>query len=288
MLEKSQLVRDSKSPLPGEASRSKRVNEAERPWRQAFQSLLLEANQELATILQDFRNIHHAAPGGAPRALHVSELLTRAIQCAVNQHMLQTELSTQALTDELTGLYNRRGFLSLAERQLKLANREYCELLLFFIDVDDLKQINDSFDHSAGDLALIRTAEVLVRTFRDSDILARLGGDEFAVLAIETSGHDEAAIKARLRESLESVGANESQYRLSLSVGAVRFTPGSASSITELMHEADLAMYEAKESVDLSSRPISSSFVETETTSKWKRSPDLRRAKKAPYKIEAI
>jgi diguanylate cyclase (GGDEF)-like protein len=246
MLEKSQLIRDSESPLPGEASHSNLVNEAERPWRQAFQSLLFEANQELATILQDFRNIHHAAPGGAPRAQHVSELLTRAIQCAVNQHMLQTELSTQALTDELTGLYNRRGFLGLAEQQLKLASRTNREFLLFFIDVDDLKQINDTFDHSAGDLALIRTAEALIETFRDSDILARLGGDEFAALSIDSPGHNEAAIMARLRESLESVHANESRYRLSLSVGAVRFIPGSASSIAELMQEADLTMYEAK------------------------------------------
>jgi diguanylate cyclase (GGDEF)-like protein len=242
MLENCQLVRDSDSPLPGEASRSNLVNEGKRPCGQPFHSLQLEVDQELSTILQDFRNMPHAAP----HARYVSELLTRAVQCAVKQHFLQMELSAQAFTDELTGLYNRRGFLSLAERQLKLASRVYSEFLLFFIDVDGLKQINDTFDHAAGDLALIRTAEVMVNTFRDSDILARLGGDEFAVLAIETSGHNEAAIMARLSESLESVSTNESRYLLSLSVGAVRFGSETKSSIVELMHQADRTMYEAK------------------------------------------
>jgi diguanylate cyclase (GGDEF)-like protein len=202
----------------------------------------MEANQELASVLQDFRNMPHTAP----RAHYVSELLSRAVQCAVKQHMLQTELSAQAFTDELTGLYNRRGFLSLAERQLKLASRVYCEFLLFFIDVDDLKRINDTFDHAVGDLALIRTAEVLVNTFRDTDILARLGGDEFAVLAIETSGHNEDAVMARLRDSLESVTTNESRYLLTLSVGAIRFGPGTTNSIVELIHQADRTMYKAK------------------------------------------
>jgi diguanylate cyclase (GGDEF)-like protein len=177
-------------------------------------------------------------------------------------------------------LYNRRGFLSLAERQLRLASRTYREFLLFFIDVDDLKRINDTFDHSAGDLALIRTAEVLVNTFRDSDILGRLGGDEFAALAIETSGHNEAAIMARLRESLESVSANESRYLLSLSVGAVRFSPGTTSSIVELMYQADRAMYEAKRS-GRSGRPANIVFPCPDGKDiDWSRPPDLRRAKK--------
>ena len=102
--------------------------------------------------------------------------------------MLQSELSSLALTDELTGLYNRRGFICLSEVQLKLARRSGCDMVLFFIDVDGLKQINDSFGHSEGDNALIRTAEVLRMTFRESDVLARIGGDEFGALAIEASG----------------------------------------------------------------------------------------------------
>jgi len=164
----------------------------------------------------------------------------------VKQYMLRAELSNLALTDELTRLYNRRGFLSLAERQLKLGRRSGREILLFFIDVDGLKRINDSFGHSEGDLALTHTAEVLGKTFRDSDVFSRLGGDEFAALAIEASGHSEGTITARLRQNLETVNTNESRYLLSLSLGVVRFDPRTTSSIAELMLQADRAMYEAK------------------------------------------
>jgi two-component system cell cycle response regulator len=160
--------------------------------------------------------------------------------------MPQAELSSLALTDELTGLYNRRGFLCLTERQLKRGRRSGRDILLFFIDVDCLMRINDSFCPSEGDFALIRTAQILVMTFRKSDVLARLDADEFAALAIETSGHSEATIMARLRESLETVSAREPRYPLSLSVGVVRFAPRTTKSIAELMLQVDRAIYQAK------------------------------------------
>lgn len=213
---------------------------------QTYQTLLSEANQELATLLREVGIKSDVAPASAQPSQPISELLMRAVECAVKQYMLRAELSNLALTDELTSLYNRRGFLSLAERQLKLGRRSGREMLLFFIDVDGLKRINDSFGHSEGDLALTRTAEVLGKTFRDSDVLARLGGDEFAALAIEASGHSEATITVRLRQNLETVNTNESRYLLSLSLGVVRFDPRTTSSIAELMLQADRAMYEAK------------------------------------------
>lgn len=213
---------------------------------QTYQTLLSEANRELATLLREVGINSDAAPGSTPQSQPISELVMRALECAVKQYLLRAELSNLALTDELTGLYNRRGFLPLTERQLKLGRRSGREMLLFFIDVDGLKQINDSFGHSEGDLALTRTAEVLGKTFRDSDVLARLGGDEFAALAIEASGHSEATITARLRQNLETVSTNESRYPLSLSLGVVRFNPRTTSSIAQLMLQADRAMYEAK------------------------------------------
>jgi PleD family two-component response regulator len=82
-----------------------------------------------------------------PQAGRVSELLMRAVRCAAKQYMLQAELGNLAVTDELTGLSNRRGFMALAERQLKLGRRTDRGILLFMIDVDRLKQINDSFGH---------------------------------------------------------------------------------------------------------------------------------------------
>lgn len=210
-----------------------------------FQGLLKEANRELASLLRDV----HSGPdtglldGAGSEAIR--DLLRRALQCATKQYMLQTELSNLALQDELTGLYNRRGFLALAERQLKLARRSGRSLLLFFIDVDGLKEINDVFGHGEGDAALKCTAEALEATFRDSDVIARLGGDEFAVLAIEASGQSEATIRERLTEYLNSA-RQASDYQFSVSLGAARFDPWDQTSIRDLIAEADGAMYEQK------------------------------------------
>jgi diguanylate cyclase (GGDEF)-like protein len=176
----------------------------------------------------------------------VNELLIRAVRCAAQQYMLQAELGNLALTDELTSLYNRRGFMVLAQRQLKLGRRSGRGLLLFFIDLDGLKQINDSFGHPEGDQALKRTAQALEMTFRDSDVIARVTGDEFAVLAIEAAGHSEATIRNRLCEDLKSISAGESRYTISLSLGAAHFDPRASTSLGELMAQADQAMYEQK------------------------------------------
>src|SRR4029077_20951716 len=109
----------------------------------------------------------------------------RTVLCAVKQSLLDRELRSLALTDDLTCLYNRRAFFALATQQLKVMRRRGLGLLLFFADVDHLKEINVTYGHREGDLALIRTANALEQTFRDSDIVARLSGDEFAVLALE-------------------------------------------------------------------------------------------------------
>ena len=211
-----------------------------------FRGLLSEANRELASLLRDVRTEAHGTSLGGARNQQASELLMRAVRCAAKQYMLQAELGNLALTDELTGLYNRRGFLALAERQLKLGRRSGRGMLLFVMDVDRLKHINDAFGHPEGDRVLKRTAEVLEQAFRDSDVVARLGGDEFGVLAIEASGHSEATIKARLFECLKSNCATESPYQISLSLGLARFDSGSCTSIGELMAKADQAMYEHK------------------------------------------
>jgi diguanylate cyclase (GGDEF)-like protein len=211
-----------------------------------FQDLLSQANQELAGLLRDVRTGAHDTAPADTRSQEVSELLMRAVRCAAKQYMLQAELASLALTDDLTGLYNRRGLMALAERQWKLGRRSGRGMLLFVMDVDGMKHINDSFGHREGDLALKRVAEAMERTFRDSDVVARLGGDEFAVLAIEASGHSEATIKARLFECLKSIRTKESRYQISLSLGLARFDAGSFTSIGELMAKADQAMYEHK------------------------------------------
>jgi len=211
-----------------------------------FREFLSDANRELAKLLRDVRTEPQGNVLGDARSQQVSDLLMRAVRCAAKQYMLQAELGNLALTDELTGLYNRRGFMAMAERQLRLGRRTGRGMLLFMMDVDGLKQINDAFGHCEGDLALQQVSEVLEQTFRDSDVVARLGGDEFAVLAIEAAGHSEDAIKARFFEVLKSINAGQSRYDVSLSFGVARFDARNCTSFGELLSRADQSMYEQK------------------------------------------
>ena len=236
---------DSQSLFPRDTPRLLPCREKE-AIDEVFQALVSEANRELACLLQDVRTESHGALLGDTRSRPISELLMRAIRCATKQYMLQAELGNLALVDELTSLYNRRGFMALAERQLKVGRRSGRGMMLIFIDLDGLKQINDWFGHPEGDRALKRTSEALGKTFRESDVIARLGGDEFAVLAIEASGDSEATIRARVRQYVKSISAAESRYAISLSIGVARFDPRSNTSIRELMAQADHAMYEQK------------------------------------------
>ena len=208
-------------------------------------SALLAANEELARILEEVHELSATLKSTLPDV----EILDRILQCAARQSLLDRELRHLALTDDLTGLYNRRAFLALAEQQLKVARRKREGLLLFFADLDHLKKINDSFGHREGDHALVSTAGALQSTFRDSDIVARVGGDEFAVLALEASCDDLQAIRYRLDRKLKMARKRRQlHHRLSLSVGVTRFDMKNGVSLQELMVQADRAMYAGKKS----------------------------------------
>ncbi len=156
-------------------------------------------------------------------------------------------LRSLTMVDELTELYNRRGFLTSAGQQLRLAKRGHRELLLLFLDMDDFKDINDNFGHAEGDRALVRASQILRKTFRDSDVLARLGGDEFVVLAADPGAGATDTIINRLRSELMERNALESRpYQLSFSVGVARFDPNAPASIEELLATADAMLYEQK------------------------------------------
>lgn len=211
-----------------------------------FQELVQEANRKLASLLREVHAGSNTARLDGAESSVIRGLLKRALQCATKQYMVQMELSNLALQDELTGLCNRRGFLALADRQLKLARRSDRSLVLFFMDLDGLKEINDVFGHTEGDAALKWTAEALKATFRDSDVVARFGGDEFAALAIEASGQSEFAIRERLSKYLNSQSRGDTHHKFSVSLGTARFDPWNPVSIRELIAEADRAMYQQK------------------------------------------
>ncbi|HKY03744.1 MAG TPA: GGDEF domain-containing response regulator, partial [Blastocatellia bacterium] len=174
-------------------------------------------------------------------------LLVRSIRYAIERHRLIEEIRSLMMTDELTGLYNRRGFLTLAQHQLQLARRTGKEFQIFYADLDGLKAINDSLGHRAGDEALVRIAKVLRESFRSTDIIARLGGDEFTVMAIAASYKDADLLSANINKRLDE--ANEELrdgYKLSLSYGIASYSPGSDETIEQLLLRADKALYERK------------------------------------------
>ena len=140
------------------------------------------------------------------------------------RHRLQAELRRMSVTDDLTGLNNRRGFFMLAEQEMKLARRLKKDLLLVFVDLDDFKSINDTHGHHVGDQALAETADILRTTFRESDVLARLGGDEFVALAMFSPEETDDVIETRLHQTLaEHNGRAGRRYALSISTGMARF-----------------------------------------------------------------
>ncbi len=164
----------------------------------------------------------------------------------MRDHKGEEALLTLSLTDELTGLYNRRRFFVLTEQYLKVAIRAKKRLLLLYIDMDDLKWINDHCGHKEGDQALTDLAKILKRTFRESDIIARIGGDEFVVL-LESALENDEILMTRLYENIKDCNAKELRpYKLSISVGSAQYDPENPISIDDLLSEADALMYAQK------------------------------------------
>lgn len=157
------------------------------------------------------------------------------------------ELERQAFTDELTGLNNRRGFITQAERYAADAMAEGEGFAILFMDLNGLKAINDNLGHQEGDAAIADAAAILRETFRDRDVLARLGGDEFCVLLAEDKDSVGESVVGRLQAMLDIHNLQGGRpYKVSMSVGVARFDPQSPCSIDDLIERADAAMYEHK------------------------------------------
>lgn len=170
---------------------------------------------------------------------------TRELEAEVaERRKAEEEVRQLSLTDDLTGLHNRRGFMLLAEQEWKVARRAGVSCALVYVDLDGLKDVNDTFGHEAGDALLRDAGRVLRTTFRDADVVSRLGGDEFAVFALACPP-DAAAVKARLSARCEEFNRQPGRgYRLSMSVGVVPCDPGA--SLAQLVSRGDAAMYNEK------------------------------------------
>ena len=178
-----------------------------------------------------------------------SQRIERDLQVAIDQRKKSEEaLETLSLKDDLTGLYNRRGFFLLAEQGLKAAQRMGKEMLLIFGDLDNLKGINDTFGHKEGDQALVDTSEILKETFRESDIIARIGGDEFVVLAMNSLEASAEKLINRFKQVLKDHHFKaERPHKISMSLGIACFDPLNPCSTDALLAQADKFMYENKQ-----------------------------------------
>jgi diguanylate cyclase (GGDEF)-like protein/PAS domain S-box-containing protein len=188
--------------------------------------------------------------GGLSLSYDVTEM--KRVEASLREKTLALEAQTNlarslAIRDELTGLYNRRGFFELARQQAQVSARGSRPFVLFFIDVNDMKRINDELGHEQGDLALQDITEILQRTFRGADIAARLGGDEFVVFAVDVGGEQLELIAERLHRSDAAFNDEGTRrFRLSLSVGFAAYDPSAPLGLDELVALADERMYADK------------------------------------------
>ena len=159
---------------------------------------------------------------------------------------VEGELRAASLHDDLTGLYNRRGFVLLADQRLMENRRSGAPLALVFADIDGMKAINDSFGHGAGDIGLALAARALKVSFRESDIVARIGGDEFAIIA-DLESHDMEALSARLRKEIARLVAESGlRFNMSLALGVTYSQPPHTILLEDMLRQADDFMYEQK------------------------------------------
>jgi diguanylate cyclase (GGDEF)-like protein/PAS domain S-box-containing protein len=160
------------------------------------------------------------------------------------RRLWEEELRAQSLSDELTGLHNRRGFRTLAQRELQRASRRQSSVALFYADLDQMKRINDTHGHTTGDAALMAAARLLRANFRDTDVVARVGGDEFAALTVDASEAALQSIRTRLQRRVEAFNREAARpWTLSLSLGVAVLRGGEAVALDDLMAEADRNMY---------------------------------------------
>lgn len=184
---------------------------------------------------------------GQLQRAHLELLADKLYQKVSELERANEHLRNLSLTDGLTGLNNRRGFMILATNLLRFARRVAYSVCLLYIDLDSLKYINDTFGHAGGDAAISQFSRILTDTFRDSDVIGRLGGDEFVVMIVDATEKDLASIQTRLQSNVDAYNLRAVPGQsLSFSLGIIRVEPDSTITMEELLSQADAAMYKHK------------------------------------------
>jgi diguanylate cyclase (GGDEF)-like protein len=209
----------------------------------------LKAGTTTTTDLFEPKLIKHLQVTAIPRFDKNNKVIgvIHIVRDITQQKNVEDRLLFMSLRDELTGLYNRRGYSIVASQYLKILNRQNEGAFVMYADLDNLKLINDNYGHNEGDIVLRETANILKVTFRESDIIARIGGDEFAVIPIGTQSDTAGKILSRLHKAIENFNAKRKlPYRVSLSTGIAYYDPEHPCSVKELLNKADKLMYEQK------------------------------------------
>ena len=176
-----------------------------------------------------------------------SKMLSMSILHALERNKLKEELKRLSLFDDLTQLYNRRGFKTMSSQLLKRSKRYKRPFAVFFIDIDKMKEINDKHGHLRGDVALIDFSLILKDTFRDADVISRFGGDEFVVLLEDIKENFAEKVEKRLEAKIKAYNKKKKRgFELLMSVGVNYVSDASSVTIEEVLMEADDIMYRRK------------------------------------------
>lgn len=201
----------------------------------------------------------------------------------------ELRLRRASLTDELTRLYNRRGFLTLADQQLRIARRQEKDAVLLYVDLDDFKPLNDRYGHAEGDRALAAVGRLLRRAVRECDVVARMGGDEFTIMALDADRAAARLIQKRIEERVTLLNASgELSAPISLTIGHTRVRPSDTASLGELLARADALLYARKKRRKLTQAVSASATARARSRSTLGRSPVSAPAMVVPPDVAAI
>ena len=191
-----------------------------------------------------------AVQKGAQDYLVRSELseriLRRTIIYSIERHEILQSLYKTTIVDELTGLYNRIGLHTLGNQQVELAKRHNDDIFIFYLDLDGMKEINDTLGHDYGDKALLTSSKIMHRTFRTTDILSRIGGDEFVVVAVKAQYEFIPIIIQRIKDYIKEENDNLKDYQISMSIGVSKVDLEHDAPLEDAIKNADKEMYRVK------------------------------------------
>ena len=173
-------------------------------------------------------------------------ILRRTITYSLERQDILESLSRTTIVDELTGLYNRRGLYTLGNQQIELAKRHNDDIFIFYIDLDGMKEINDTLGHEYGDKALIITSSIMHKSFRTTDILSRLGGDEFVAVAVKAQYEFIPIMIERIKDYIKEENKNLKDYQISMSIGVSKVDLDSEKPLEDAINHADKEMYGIK------------------------------------------